>query len=527
MKKYLILILTFTVNLFAQTEQQSIELPDFVITGKQNIDVQTAQKPKAELISITSKDFYTPQYSTEELPIFFQSLPIQNLPNIKLSQDYFTGKLNIMLGKYTMPLGELFLTKSFENYLLNVKVWGSNIKEYVPFAGYNNSGVNVNNDFFISTKSDFLPGSKIIIDGTFKRDSYNFFGAINPSEKRETKNFIANFSFINNYINYFHFGFDVNGDDFNVSANDLREIKIKTNVFSELSFSKFSLGGNVNYIKQNLTDNILQNRLYNYFDTKVFIKTNPLNFIYIEAGLNYNSNSKSNFLVPFAFSELKINNNWNVSALFNPHIEMLLVKDFQNRNLYSNLNFDNAYVKHTNDLKLAIKYEVKKIFSASVVSNIASYDNYIFYLENSVNKKYDIFSKNDVSKFSVTSNFYLYDNYYGNFFGEFTFQKIKDLNNKQIPFEPTWNLNLIYSYNFNSNFYVSAEYTLLADYYSDLLNNQKINDYSNFSLGLSYDITNGLKMKLDFQNILNKSNFVWQYYKEKTFDYLAGIEYRW
>ncbi len=527
MKKNLIFILIFTINLYSQTDQQSIELPDFVITGKQNIDVQIAQKPKAELISITSKEFFTPQYSTEELPIFFQSLPIQNLPNIKLSQDYFTGKLNIMLGKYSIPLGELFLTKSFENYLLNVKVWGSNIKEYVPFAGYNNSGVNVNNDFFVSTKSDFLPGSKIKIDGTFQRDSYNFFGALNPNEKRDTKNFIANFSFINNYINYFHFGFDIAGDVLNISSNELKEIKINTNVFSELSISKFIIGGKLNFIKQNLNDNILKERTYNYFDSKVFFKTNPFDFINIEAGLNYNSNSKSNFFAPYAFGELKVNNNLSVSALFNPHIEMMLMKDFQKINLYSNLNIDNAFVKHINDLTLAINYEVKKIFSASVETNIALYDNYIFYLENSTNKKYDIFSKNDVSKISVTSNFYLYDNHYGNLFGEFSFRKIQDQNNKQIPFEPTWNLNLNYSYNFDFDFSINLGYTLLANYYSDLLNNQRINDYSNFSLGFSYEIMNGLKMKLDFQNILNKSNFVWQYYKEKNFDYLAGIEYRW
>lgn len=527
MKKFLIVTLIFAMNLFAQTEQQSIELPDFVITGKQSIDVQSAQKPKAELISITSKDFFTPQYSPEELPIFFQSLPIQNLPNIKLSQDYFSGKLNIMLGKYSFPLGELFLTKSFDNYLFNMKVWGSNIKEYIPFAGYNNSGVNISNDFFISTKSDFLPGSKIKLDGAFQRDSYNFFGSLNPNEKRETKNFLANFSLKNNYVDYFHFGFDLEGDVFNVSSNNLKEIKINTNVFTELSFPKFSIGGKVNYLKQNLTDNILQDRLYNFFDSKVYVKTNPLNFINIEAGINYNTNSKNNFFAPFAFGELKIDNNLSISALFNPHIEMMLIKDFQKRNLYSNLNLDNAFVKHTNDLKLGIKYEIKKIFLASITSNIASYDNYIFYLENSNNKKYDIFTKNDVSKFSLVTNFYLYNNFYGNLFGEFTYQKIQDSNNKQIPFEPTWNLNLNYCYKFNFNFSVNVGYSFLADYYSDLFNNQRINNYSNLNFGCSYELLNGLKIKMDFQNILNKSNFVWQYYKEKTFDYSAGIEYRW
>ena len=74
MKKYFILIiLFFSTFLFAQTEQQSIELPDFVITGRQNIDIPIAVKKKPDLVSTISKDFLTPQYSPEEFPLLFSS----------------------------------------------------------------------------------------------------------------------------------------------------------------------------------------------------------------------------------------------------------------------------------------------------------------------------------------------------------------------------------------------------------------------------------------------------------------------
>ena len=121
MKKYFILtILFFNTSLFAQTEQQSIELPDFVITGRQNIDMPFATKKKPDLVSTISKDFLTPQYSPEEFPLLFSSLPVQIQPGIKSFDDYYNGTLKIQIGKYSLPTGLLSLNQNFDNYLFNV-----------------------------------------------------------------------------------------------------------------------------------------------------------------------------------------------------------------------------------------------------------------------------------------------------------------------------------------------------------------------------------------------------------------------
>ena len=67
--KKILLILIFTVSgLFGQEDNQtqSIELPDFVITGKENISIPKIQKSYPEFIPLLSKDFFTPQYPNEE-----------------------------------------------------------------------------------------------------------------------------------------------------------------------------------------------------------------------------------------------------------------------------------------------------------------------------------------------------------------------------------------------------------------------------------------------------------------------------
>lgn len=527
MKKFLFISLILYVNLFSQNEQQSIELPDFVITGRQSVDIQTAQKPKIELISILSKDFYTPHYSPEDLPLLITSEPIPILPTIKFSQDYFTGKINLLLGKYTYPFGELFLTKSFDNYLINGKVWGSNTKEYEPNAGYNTSGFNFNNDLFISTKSNFLPATKINFDATYWRDSYKFFASTNPTEKRETNNLMVKLAIANRYINYFHFGFNAVGEVYKINENNLKEININSNSFVEFPFKNFSFGGSFKIQHQSLNDDIHNERNYNYFNSTGYIEIIPFDFLKVKGGLKYFTNSNFNFFSPYAIAEIKLDNSLSFSTEFNPDVDMITIKNFVERNLYSNLVLDNSFVKYKNNVSGNVKYQFKKTFASSFTINYALIDNYIYYEDVKSINKFDVHSANDISKLLIVANLYLYKNEFGNFFSDLSYQKVKNKNGNSIPYEPEFNVKLSYNYNFKFGLGFTLSYNYKSSSYADLLNKSKVDEYSNISTKIYYEVFEGLKVKLDFQNILNRSNFVWEHYKEKPFDYIAGIEYRW
>lgn len=527
MKKLLIILFIISLKTFAQNQQQGIELPDFVITGKQNVDVELAQKPKIELISILSKDFIMPKYSSEELPLFFVSNPEQLLPSLKLSQDYFSGKINFMIGKYTYPLGELNLSKGFDNYLFNLNLWGTNIKEYIQYAGYNNSGIQINNDIYVSTKSNFLPGTTIKLDASYIRDSYNFYASTIPNEKRETNNFIAKFSLHNNYINYFHFGFDLIGDIYRINNKDFKETKINSNLFAEFYYDNFFLGSKINFNRISDYDNISNSRNYNFLNTKTFLKITPFDFLKVEGGINYNTNNRFNFFSPYAFAELKFDKNISLSAKFNPHVEEMTIKDFITKNLFSITNIDNSYIKYKNDLTLDFKYEYQKFFSISWLTNYSKIDNYVYFEDIKGIRKFDVLTQNNISKLLSKISLNLFNKEYGYFFGEFIYQSIKNGNNKSIPFEPNLISNLSYTYNFNFGLAIYIGYQFNGEYYSEITNQIKNESFSNLSFGTSYEMFNGLKIKIDFQNILNKSNFVWQHYKDKPFDYIFGIEYRW
>jgi len=77
MKKILIILLIVPFFLSAQDrkDNQSIELPDFVITGVQNVKIPKKKKKKAELVNILSESFFKPSVSSEALSIAAFSQP--------------------------------------------------------------------------------------------------------------------------------------------------------------------------------------------------------------------------------------------------------------------------------------------------------------------------------------------------------------------------------------------------------------------------------------------------------------------
>jgi len=529
MKKTTITIFILISSLmFAQTEQQSIELPDFVITGKQNISVPVAVKKKPDFISTLSQEFFTPQFAPEELPLLISSEPVPVNPGIKTFSDYVNGSLKVQASRYALPVGELNLNQSFDNYLFSAKAWGSNIKEYVTNAGYNNSGVSLTNEFFFNTRSDFLPGAKIKVGAEYIRDSYKLFASQTPTFKRETNAGSAVLSIANSYNRWVNFGFDLLGNILSFSENGLKETNFSSNGLLEFKQSNFTIGVKGSYSKQILDNNLSGIKGDDFFSTAGYVKLFPANELNLKVGINYASNSSNSFFAPFGSVEFELHKGLIFSAEFNPHVKYFMVTDFIKRNIYFNPGMtDNVFLEYKTDINGMLKYEYEKLFAISLTGGYAKLSNY-FYFDDAVNSgKFDLNILPDVKILSGGFNFILYPARYGYFLGEFIYRKVEDQLEDIVPYEPKISASLTYGYNFAIGLGFRVRYYLAYNVYTNLVTANKLNDYHDVSLSLNYEIISGLKLTADFQNILNRTNFVWKQYQEKPFDVLLGIEYRW
>jgi len=528
MRKIMLLAFFISSVLLAQNENQNIELPDFIITGRQAVDIPTAAKPKTVLISILSNDFFTPQYSSEELPFLINSAPVSIYPSVKETEKYFSGNLKIMAGKETMPMGLFNLSHSFENYLLGVKAWGVNIAEYLPYSGYNSSGIELNNDFSVSTKSNILPGTKILADVKYYRDSYYLYGSNKPDQFREKNNLDAGVSVSSLYSKIFNFAFGTEGNIFSLKDNSLKETNVSA--FGNINFrwNRMKFGGMAEINRQMLNNNLSGKSSYNNLSAAAFVEFIPMNGLWVNGGINYSTNSSNSILAPFAAAELLIGKGLIVGAEFKPRIENFNLKDIFKKNLFAALKMsDNVYTKYNSDLSVSIRYEFQKIFSIALTAQHCMADNYL-YFEDILNiGKYDYLTASNVEIYKSKLSLFILPNMFGNLFAEVVLQDISNSENKLIPFEPVFNSTLSYNYSYSNLWGIGLNYKIEVGSYSDSKNTQKLENITDISVAGWYELISGFKLTADFQNILNKGNFAWKYYKGKPFDYLLGFEYRW
>ncbi len=529
MKKILmILFALFTGSGFSQQEQKSIELPDFVITGRQSVEVQAAKKKKPELISILSQEFFTPQYSPEELPLMLSSIPKNLVPSINAGDEYNSGRLFLGAGRYLLPVGNFSISKSFDNFLLSAGLWGSNTTEYISNAGYNASGADLSSTIFVSTASDILAGTIIKLDGNYLRDSYKFFGSVNPLFERKSNRGNGSLSIKNNYYDLFNFGLKFSADFLTLSENNLQERDLLLSADASFKISNLTIGGIRKFQRQILNNNLSGKESYNFYSMEGFIKLSPANLMNLILGAEAAGNAANSFFSPFGSMHLELNKGLSFNISFKPRAENITLKYFLNENLYMrNGLIDNVLREVKFDLHSTLNFEYEKFFGISLWGNYSSTDNYHYYEDSVQRGFFDLKTTSPVKSLAAGINLLIHPNIFGFFTGEVKFQDVKDGNKNYIPYTPVYSARMTYGVSITQNLAAKFKYIFAHNTYADLLNTVKLSSYHNISVGISYKLFEYLSLSADFQNILNRSNFVLRGYQEKPFDILIGADYRW
>lgn len=535
MKKYLkdgLLLLIFIPFLLPaqdnKSQSQSIELPDFVITGVQTVDVPSAAKEKASLVSTLSKDFFLPQYSPEELPMADIDNPLSKKFDLWSGEKYYDGNVYFGFGRYTLPEGKFFMGQNFGNYLFLIDLLGSNTKDYVPYSSYNISSMSITNEFYINNSSNFLPGMKIYLDGNFFRDNYYFYNSANPTMERMTNNGYAEAGISNSSNRYLNYNASLSGSKLLINENGFRETNVSVDGGMEFKLPNFSIGVNTKYTQQNLTKSLSGNNNYYFFDINPVIKISTTSDLKVEAGVNYAATDYSYFFYPFGNIRLRLSRDLMFTAAFSPHAEFNTHRNFILSNIYYNLGtIDNLFTKYKIDLSAAFKYQYYKYFEIGISGGYAKIDDY-YYFDESVEKgKFNINNVNGVNKFDIKLDLLFHPGPMGKFYGEVILQKVSNDSDQNLPYNPNIKTSLGYSYLFPFGFELAAEYKAALGYYSDILNRKEMPAYHNISLTFGYNIVNNLQLKFKLQNLLNRTNYIWNGYQEKPLDFILGIDYKW
>ncbi|MBL1212157.1 MAG: hypothetical protein HND52_02270 [Ignavibacteriae bacterium] len=523
-----IFLLPFLLSAQDDNRGQSIELPDFVITGVQTVNIPTAKKVKPQLISMLSEEFITPQFSPEMFALSGISEPV--LPNLDLAEekDAVNGQVKVGAGLYTLPQGELNLGAGFKHASIFGRVFGLNEREYIDNAGYNISGGALYTDFFVSNRSKFLPGLNLFVNINYLRDSYKFFGSDSSGLEHRTQTADIAFGLKNNYNKNFKYGISFNSSFFDIRDRDFGESKFHTNAFIDMMVSSFGIQGDADFISQHLTNNISGKTNYNYFstDSRAVLRINSA--MQAKAGINLAIYDGNSFFAPTGSISIKLNEALTFFGEYAPGTNFISISDFKRRNRYSIVDStDNIVQKEKHKFNAALRYQFLRYVEISAGASYSKFDNYVYFQDSTFNGLFNSSSIDDVNKISIYANLMFHMGPLGYFYADAAWQNVEDSGNNQIPYNHNFTAELIYGYNFENGFSFSTKADFRSAAYADIQNKIEVPDYFNLSLMMEYKLSNHLRFTFDLHNLINRKNFLWSDYREKKFDFVAGVDYRW
>lgn len=528
MKKLALMILLFGIaDITAQNEQQAIELPDFVITGRQNVDLPPAKKNKPELISTLSKEFLLPTFSPEELPIFIESQPGSGFPKFFGSEILNSSRLKARIGQYTLPEVSLKLFQPFENYLFSANLFGVKNTEYLPNTNGYKFGGSLGHEFYISSASDFLPGTTFKLDAGYIKDLYHFYGSTDPTEQRETNTGNIRFSLVNQYTKWLNYGAVANGSIFQLIDSGLKETNINSTFFIKPIISDINLTAKLNFRNQKIIKNIVENNS-SFLNLSVTSDWKIFDDLLIRGGVNYYKYDNGSKLLPTVALQYKFYKGLSSALEFTPNVEFQTTENFAAINPFVVMNtLNNSITKNNFYLSGIIKYEYERYFSITGFGQLYKSDDYPYFSDPLNQGKFDVVLSPNANKTKIGLAFNYLPTEYGYFFSEAAYSETTDGNSMAIPYEPEFSIYAEYGKLFSFGVGSSINISFVSGAYTNLTNTSKLESSLNLGASFYYEFIKNIKITVDFQNILNKSNFAWANYKKRPFDILAGIEYRW
>ncbi len=532
MKKIILVLILISSNaLFAQQEDdnQSVELPEFVITGVQSIDIPIQKKKRPKLVSTLSNSFFNPVYPSDSFLITDFSTPQHEKVNLFQKSKNNKGLLKLGAGLNYLPTGEFYINAGSDHVLFTTNLYGSNIVDFVDYADYNESGAKLGLDFFVSSKSSFLPGLNVSIDGLYFRNDYNFYGSsTDPTYARETQKGIATISLSNSFNKVFKYKFDFTGRLFELKDIGLKENFLNGKTFLEFNFDKFGIKANGEYKLQTLNNFKNEDFTNSYFNGNGGIFIKPSNGFLVFLGASYSKQDSNDYFSPNASFIARLGKGASLTGSYTPHADFTTFYDMLQQNRYFVVgDFQNVFSKHRDNISASFIFQYEKYYEINIGFKHTIIEDY-FYFEDATNPGLlEVKVSDEVKRIQAFLNLLFHLGPYGEFYSNTNFDLTRDIFEYFLPYHPKISTNLIYAYQMQNGFSFKTKFSLAMETYTDLLNTIEMENYFNLGMSLGYAFTERLTLTADFENLLFRTNFIYNLYEDKPFDALLGIEYRW
>jgi len=528
-------ILTFiaclSIFIFGQDEgnkqnEPDVELPKFVIYGTQKMNIGNVEKLEAEDVSNLSENIIKPFVLLDESKMSglsgSENLPVRVHDSVKIIKN----NLDLQAGFYTIPFANYNLQIPFKSGFFQGNFFGKNTRPFVDYSDNYKVGGELKFSLFSDDVSSFLPSTNYNFIAGFQSDDYKFYGGSEPALKRSLNNVYTQIDIKNLSKQVFYFGVNAVDEINNIKTENYLDNLLQIKPFLRMQLTDFSLGINVDYKNQNITNNTVSKQNTQYLVLSPIATLSFFDNMKVNFGVNYSMNNYKNNFAIYSALALKVDKNLSLFADFNPNTEFITAGSLLKQNKYLNLSgFTNMVLKKSSSFSAIIKYEYENIFQASGGFRYTAFDNLPYYKIDSTGSNFNIRVAN-AKQAQFELNGILYPGAYGSLYASLIFSDTHNDVNLKVPYFEKLSVKAGYEYSFGK-YTFGGELNIKNSIYTDSLNLNMLNSFYKVDVYTKYHFSNNINLVVRVDNLFDSKNYLWQNYKALPLDLSAGISIRW
>jgi len=509
-----------------QTKNPNVELPDFVITGKSQLNIKKVDKIKPDFVSSVNEDFIKPTYSPEELEIGDFSNPLKSDMSFLNDVSFYKGNIAAGIGLYTIPTVSANYAHPFTNGIIEGMANGNFTRAYEDNSDRFSTRFGINFTYWSDIDGEVFPGTQFNVNGDYGTTSFKFFASDKPEEKRTLNygKFVVDIK--NDFGRNFLFGLNLTNKVTNISEEEFDENNLRLKGEALYKLAAVNVGAAVDYRNHSIKNLLGDNSGKDFFLIRPTAGLFFTKLIKGTAGWTFSRGAGETYNALYASVAVKLDKNITLFGEYAPTAEFMSPGNFVVKNNYFKVDsIGSIYWEKSNALSASVKYEFDKYFQIDGGVKFFKSDAFPYFGSSSDSGKFNL-QYADMNSISPYANFLFYLGPSGELYASLQFSDIEDTDGNQIPYLPVFNLNGSYTYKWQNGLSTSVRLDYLSKRFADIQNEISIGDYFDLGLSFKYSFQPNLDLTLDINNILNQKNYYWNGYKEVPLNIIIGINYR-
>jgi hypothetical protein len=543
-----------------------ISLPEFVITGKEKIELPV--ETKFEILGVR---LFIPSQTTDyyigmrDLSTLELEPPVKQTTNFLKEQDAYAGYLKAGFGRFTTPFAEVGYKRKFDQYTAGIMADYISSKGHISNADFWKGNMKGIFGYDLPEMENIFSKSVINANFGYSGEEYNYYTS--PNFKRKINKYFINSSISSFSINKFDYLLSLGYSNFSTKFSKMNkpdslfdyihELTLESNSFNSMlmaatEYENYKFTGKIyfDYIHNNLNSEYqkfleMNAEVVKAFSSKFDIKLNLVYYIFRNQSNYDNSESDQNKFFPQLTLNYIVTPDIRIFAGFKPG-----VIEETNESILSSLKYiTNAvyFRDRINDLdfRLGGEYHPNSISSVRLLVNYFRQENTPVY----VNEEYGCFYYTcpdfpgfgyrelfGIAYFNKKSDNIIAEAGYNRYFGDSTIFDIDfrynycNLDSRRVPYVPYVTVRASLTHEFPFGLYLEPKFDLVGTRmlnFSQGESERKLKPYFKLDFYADYKIWKNFKVFLNLENIFNQKYYIYEYYEEIPFMVSGGIKLKW